>query len=69
MKTVNFPKGDPGNPLTYKAELGEKLFSLAERSAPQDHVHTLADKIENLVQVTHVRNSPLYAAFRTVVFS
>jgi 2-methylcitrate dehydratase PrpD len=58
MKTVTFPKGDPENPLTYK-ELREKFFSLAEGSAPQGRIRTLADMIENLDHVANVRDLPL----------
>jgi len=58
MKTVNFPKGDPENPLNHR-ELREKFFSLAEGSASQDRIRTLADMIENLDHVANVRDLPL----------
>ena len=58
MKTVNFPKGDPENPLSHR-ELREKFYSLAEGSAPQNRIRTLADMIENLDHVANVRDLPL----------
>jgi 2-methylcitrate dehydratase PrpD len=46
-KFVRFPKGDPGNPLTWQ-ELSAKFLSLATRALPQSRCDQIAQSVKGM---------------------
>jgi 2-methylcitrate dehydratase PrpD len=55
-KNVRFPKGDPGNPLSWK-ELSAKFHSLATRVFPKTHCDQIIHAVKNMNRSTELRDT------------
>ncbi len=54
-KYVRFPKGDPGNPLTWQ-ELSAKFHSLATRVFPKTHCDQIINSVKDMDSPAELRN-------------
>jgi 2-methylcitrate dehydratase PrpD len=54
-KYIRFPKGDPGNPLTWQ-ELAAKFQSLAKRVLPKDRCDQIVNSVKDMKSSSVLRN-------------